>query len=81
MRMYSADQEATVQNAVAAGRRDATIAKTWAMPVLGMFAMLTLAVGVGGSVYRRRARRGTREVRPSEACLETGPLLIQSPEE
>merc|ERR1711879_1084718 len=76
MRLYSAKQEATVQEAVVVAHKGTTPAQAWAVPIISMCAMLTLAVGVGATLYRRSALGGTREVRSREPSTENGPLLF-----
>jgi hypothetical protein len=58
-----------IQKGVAAlPQKDENASQTWALPVLGMFAMLAMFVG-GGAVARRRRRTGIREVRTYQDVL------------
>jgi len=56
-----------VQKAMVVAGKDGSTAQTWALPVLGMFAMLALAAGIGSAVCRRR--RSTRQVQVYQNVL------------
>jgi len=59
-RLYAAEQESAVQKA-AAGETSAA-KRAWSLPFVGFFGMCVL-VGVATMVYRRKARKETRQFR------------------
>jgi len=75
MRLYSAQQEAVVQQAVQGAQKDTSARHAWMLPAIGMLGMVGLAAGLGVAVYKRIGRRSTRSLRAIDGTDSYGELL------
>lgn len=73
MRLFSAQQEATLQKAVQTAPGGAQATQSWVLPLCGMLTMVAFVAGAGAAA-RYRVRRSTRQVR-SLTAEEDGHML------